>query len=125
MRRTVRFDAAWHPNRMTPRWLRDTGLPRLREIADDMGGKMPALCPRIQLEITDKPIEGDDRIFGVGTLEQIHEDFVLLDQLGAEHVILDWYVHGDPQTVPSDEGGWRQLSLLADHVLDLNNEQVR
>jgi probable F420-dependent oxidoreductase len=125
MRRTVRFDAAWHPNRMTPRWLRDTGLPRLREIADDMGGKMPALCPRIQLEITDKPIEGDDRIFGVGTLEQIHEDFVLLDQLGAEHVILDWYVHGDPQTVPSDEDGWRQLSLLADQVLDLNNEQVR
>jgi alkanesulfonate monooxygenase SsuD/methylene tetrahydromethanopterin reductase-like flavin-dependent oxidoreductase (luciferase family) len=125
MRRTVRFDASWHPNRMTPGWLRDTGLPRLREIAGEFGNKTPALCPRIQVEITEKQIAGDDRIFGVGTLEQIHDDFLLLDQLGAEHVLLDWYVHSDPETVPSDEDGWRQLSLLADQVLDLKNERVR
>jgi hypothetical protein len=40
-------------------------------------------------------------------LAQIHANLVLLDHLGAEHVVLDGYVHGAPQTVPGDKDNWR------------------
>ena len=47
MRRAVRLGDAWHPIRIRVPWLRDTGLPRLREIADTEHRPQPALCPRI------------------------------------------------------------------------------
>ena len=45
MRRTVRIGDAWHPIRFDENWLRNEGIPRLRQIADEEGGEMPALCP--------------------------------------------------------------------------------
>ena len=123
--RAIRFGADWHPNRMTPGWLRDTGLPRLQELTTQLGGREPALCPRVQIEITEQTVDSDDRILGVGTLEQVREDFALLERLGAEHVLLDWYVHSDPATVQSDEQAWRQLALVAEQVVDLQQQAVR
>jgi alkanesulfonate monooxygenase SsuD/methylene tetrahydromethanopterin reductase-like flavin-dependent oxidoreductase (luciferase family) len=123
--RAIRFGADWHPNRMTPGWLRDTGLPRLQELTTQLGGREPALCPRVQIEITEQTVDSDDRILGVGTLEQVREDFALLERLGAEHVLLDWYVHSDPATVQSDEQAWRQLALVAEQVVDLQEQAVR
>jgi probable F420-dependent oxidoreductase len=125
LRRTVRYGEAWHPYRMTPAWLTDTGMPKLRQIAADIGSPVPAFCPRVPIEITEKPVESDDRVLGIGTIEQIYQDFQLIDQLEAEHVVLDWYVHGDPETVPSDEDGWRCFLQIAEQVVDLKNERVR
>ena len=84
-----------------------------------------ALCPRVQIEITEQTVDFDDRILGVGTLEQVREDFALLERLGAEHVLLDWYVHSDPATVQSDEQAWRQLALVAEQVVDLQQQAIR
>jgi hypothetical protein len=48
-----------------------------------------------------------------------------LESLGAEHVILDWYVWGDFETARDDARAWRMLSLLAQQVLDLPGERLR
>src|SRR5882672_2916709 len=45
MRRAVRLGDAWHPIRVRIPWLRDVGLPKLREIAEKNGRPLPALCP--------------------------------------------------------------------------------
>ena len=124
MRRAIGFDAAWHPNRITPSWLRDEGMPKMRELAAEDGRAVPALCPRIQVRLQDRPDEDPERAFGVGSLDQVREDFALLDSLGAEHVLLDWYVSGDLDSARDDERAWRQLSLLADEVFDLKGQRL-
>ena len=125
MRRAIRFDAAWHPNRMSQAWLRDSGMPRMRELAAEMDRPVPALRPRVPVQITDKPVVEDERVFGVGTVDQIHEDFKMLDELGAEHVLLDWYVSSDPTTISDDDRNWRAIRLLTEQVIDVGNERVR
>ena len=123
--RAIWFGADWHPNRMMPGWLRDTGMLRLQELTKELDGRLPALCPRIQIEITETTVVTEERIIGIGTVEQVHEDFALLELLCAEHVLLDWYVQSDPATVQSDEQAWRQLAQVADQVVDLKNQAVR
>ena len=125
MRRAVRFGADWHPNRMTGAWLRNEGLPRIRELAAVAGGRVPALCPRILVDLRDAPVAGDDRLLGQGSLEQVRADLALLDELGAAHVLLDWYVSGDLDTARDDERGWRILSLLAEEAFDLSSGSLR
>ena len=56
MRRAVRYGSGWHPIRIKVSWLRDTGIPRLTEIAAAEGLPVPALCPRIRLRLTDAPL---------------------------------------------------------------------
>ena len=125
MRRAVRFDASWHPNRITMTWLRDQGIPRLLELAADAGKPTPALCPRILIDLRDAPVDGGDRPAGVGSLEQVQADLQELESMGAEHVLLDWYVSGDMDTARDDERGWRMLALLAEQVVDLKGERLR
>jgi alkanesulfonate monooxygenase SsuD/methylene tetrahydromethanopterin reductase-like flavin-dependent oxidoreductase (luciferase family) len=125
MRRTLRLGTAWHPNRLTLSWLRDTGLPAMRRIADEMGRPMPALCPRIPFKLTEQPETGEDRPPGVGTLEQVHDDLKELDALGAEHVILDRYVAGDLAGTRDHEAGLRMLKTAAEQLVDLPNERLR
>src|SRR5207253_12263 len=74
MRRDVRLGDAWHPIRVRLPWLRDTGLPALRRIADKEGRPVPALCPRIRLGITDVKLADDARIAGEGSLDQVRAD---------------------------------------------------
>src|SRR2546422_422543 len=71
--------------------LRGDGIPRLKRIAEEEGKPVPALCPRLRFRITDSPVTDAGRHAGTGALEQLHEDFTHLQELGVQHVILDWY----------------------------------
>ncbi len=125
MRRAIRFDGAWHPNRISIDWLRERGVPRLRQIAEESSSAVPALCPRIAVDLRDDPLPEVGRLAGVGSLEQVRSDLEALQELGAEHVILDWYVSGDLETARDDTRAWEMLTMLAHEVLDLRNEQLR
>jgi probable F420-dependent oxidoreductase len=124
MRRAVRLGDAWHPIRIRLPWLRDTGLPRLRKIADEEGRPVPALCPRIRLRITEAPPPEDTRVAGDGTLDQVRTDLEALARLGAASVLLDTYTD-DPEATRHHEAAWRMLALLAERVLDLPRETLR
>ena len=124
LRRAVRLGDAWHPIRIRVPWLRDTGLPRLREIADKEGRPRPALCPRIRLRITDSAVAEDGRIAGDGSLDQVRADLEALAALGASYVLLDTYTD-DPEATRHHEPAWRMLATLAERVLDLPRETLR
>ena len=124
MRRTVRYGDAWHPIRIQMDWFKNTGIPRLKEIADEEGGPMPKLCPRIRLRLTDSPLPDNDRVVGEGSLDQVHKDLAELESLGCSYVVLDTYAD-DLEAIKHNEASWHMLSVLADSVLDLANETVR
>ena len=124
MRRALRLGDAWHPIRIRLPWLRETGLPRLRQIAAQEGRPLPALCPRIRLRITDTKLPDDTRIAGDGTLDQIRADLHALAELGAAYVLLDTYTD-DVEATRDHEGAWRMLTTLAERVLDLPRETLR
>jgi probable F420-dependent oxidoreductase len=124
MRRAVRLGDAWHPIRVRIPWLRDTGLPRLREIASREGRPLPALCPRIRLRVTDTKLADDQRIAGEGSLDQVRADFEALAMLGARYVLLDTYAD-DAEATRDHEAAWRMFTTLADQVLDLPKETLR
>ena len=124
LRRAVRLGDAWHPIRIRVPWLRDTGLPRLREIADKEGRPRPALCPRIRLHLTESALAEDGRIAGEGSLEQVRADLAALAALGASYVLLDTYTD-DPDATRHHEPAWRMLATLAERVLDLPRETLR
>ena len=118
LRRAVRFGAGWHPNWKTVPWLRDTGLPALRRTAEETNGRMPAFTPRIYLNVTDARIEGEERLAGHGTLDQIRGDLEALAELGAEYVVFDTY--GPPtldRSGNAHEQQRRTLGIVADALL--------
>jgi probable F420-dependent oxidoreductase len=126
MRRAVRYGDAWHPilwRNLTVDWARDTGLPAMRRLAEELGRPAPRFCPRIRLNILDEAIAGD-REPGTGSLEQVRGDIAALEQLGAQHLTLDWYT-GDLEASKQHERGWRMIATLADRVFDLTREVVR
>ncbi|MFT5530053.1 MAG: putative F420-dependent oxidoreductase [Candidatus Poriferisodalaceae bacterium] len=133
LRRTVKFDANWHPIRLRPTWLRDKGLPRLAAEAERAGKPTPPVCPRIMFHLTDQPVDEAERFMGHGTLEQVHGDLHLLESLGCEHVILDAYSPfadipiRDAVTDPAGgyRSAWDSYELVAAEVLDLAGETVR
>lgn len=124
MRRAVLYGDAWHPIRLRMDWFRDTGIPRLKEIAGEMGRTVPALCPRIRLHLTDSPLPEDQRVAGEGSLEQVHRDMAELESLGCAYVLLDTY-RDDPDAVKHGEASWRMLADMAEKVLDLDSQSVR
>jgi probable F420-dependent oxidoreductase len=124
MRRAVRYGDAWHPIRIQMDWFKNTGIPRLKEIADEEGRPMPKLCPRIRLRLTDSPLPDNDRVVGEGSLDQVHKDLAELESLGCSYVVLDTYAD-DLEAIKHHEASWHMLSVLADSVLDLANETVR
>ena len=124
MRRTVRYGDAWHPIRIQMDWFKNTGIPRLKEIADEEGRPIPKLCPRIRLRLTRSPLPDSERVVGEGSLSQVHKDLAELESLGCSYVVLDTYAD-DLEAIKNNEASWRMLSVLADSVLDLGNETVR
>ena len=124
MRRAVRFGDAWHPIRVRIPWLRDTGLPALRQIAEKAGRPLAALCPRIRLRITDAKLADEQRIAGEGSLDQVRADLEALARLGASHVLLDTYTD-DAEATRHHETAWRMLATLAEQVVDLSRETLR
>ena len=124
LRRAVRHGDAWHPFRATVDGLRHEGAPRLREIADEEGKQIPAICPRILLRITDTDLSDDTRVAGEGSLDQIRRDLAGLEELGCSDVLLDTYT--DDGTAARDpDYAWRMLTTVAENVLDLRNQTVK
>jgi probable F420-dependent oxidoreductase len=124
MRRAVRYGDAWHPNRIRPGWLKTTGLPRLRQIADVESRPVPALCPRIRLRLTDGLLPDEQRLVGEGTLDQVRADLGILQELGAQYVLLDTF-YDDVEATRRLEVAWGMLATLAEKVLDLPHEELR
>ena len=84
---------------------------------------MPGFCPRIRLDLREQAIAGE-RMPGSGSLDQMHADLRELQELGAEHVILDWFTGGVAATQDHNHG-WEMLTLVAEKVVDLSKEAVR
>jgi probable F420-dependent oxidoreductase len=111
LQRAVRYGDAWHPIRIRVDWLRDTGLPRLREIAAMEGRKLPALSPRIMLDLREHALPEGERVAGQGSLEQVRGDLRALSELGADYVVLDTYA-GKPVDTESLDHHWAMLARL-------------
>ena len=124
MRRAVLHGDAWHPIRARIDWLRDTGLPRLREIAAKENRPVPALCPRIKLHLSDSPLPDEQRVAGQGSLEQVRADLRALEAMGAPYVLLDTY-SDDPEATRSHEPAWRLLKTAASRLVDLARGTIR
>jgi probable F420-dependent oxidoreductase len=124
LRRAVRHGDGWHPIRIRVDWLRDKGLPRLREIADVERMPTPALCPRIRLRLTSTPLADDQRVAGEGHIDQVRSDLEALQGLGARYVLLDTYAD-DPEATRRPETGWEMLTAVAERILDLPRETLR
>ena len=124
LRRAARHGDAWHPIRIRVDWLRDTGLPRLRTIAAQEGRAVPALCPRIRLHLTDRPLADEERVAGEGSLDQVRADLEALRALGAPYVLLDTYAD-DPEATRDPDVALGMLRVLAERVLDLPREGLR
>jgi hypothetical protein len=124
MRRAVRFGDAWHPNRIRPGWLKTTGLPRLRQLAEAESRALPALCPRIRLRLTEAALADDQRVVGEGTLDQMRSDLEELQRVGAEYVLLDTF-YDDVEATRHPEVAWGMLMTMAEKALDLPREGLR
>ena len=124
MKRAVVHGDAWHPIRIRLPLLREA-LPRLSKMADEAKRPVPALCPRMFLRITDKPVTDEGRLMGHGTLDQVRGDLAALLQMGAQYVLLDTVVVEDADAQKHHEAGWAMLATLADRVFDLRRETLR
>jgi alkanesulfonate monooxygenase SsuD/methylene tetrahydromethanopterin reductase-like flavin-dependent oxidoreductase (luciferase family) len=124
MRRAVLHGDAWHPIRIRIDWLRDTGLPRLKEIAQKEGRPVPALCPRIKFQVSDGPMPEDTRAAGQGSLEQVRGDLRALEEMGSPYVLLDTY-YDDPEATRSHEPAWRLLRTASERLVDLGRGTIR
>lgn len=124
LRRAARLGDAWHPLRLTVQWLRETGIPRLAEIADREAKPMPEICPRITLRLTETKIDEDKRTAGEGSLDQIRADLAGLWELGCSHVLFDTFT-GDVDATRNPEDAWRMYETLAEKALDLDRETIR
>ncbi len=111
IRRAARFADAWHPIDPRLAWLRDTGLPRMRAAAEAAGRPMPALCPRINLQLEAADLDEEQRRSGVGSLAQVLRDLDELADLGSEYVVLDTYLGRPEDRRPAAED-WRMLEAV-------------
>ena len=114
----VRYGDGWHPIHVRTDWLKAKGLPRLMQIADTEKKVVPALCPRIKLTLTPKPLSESDRVAGEGSLDQLRRDFDALEALGASYVLLDTFT-GDLEATCHHETYWEMLTVTAEKMLDL------
>ena len=123
LKRAVRFGDGWHPILFSPGSFGQAELLELTNLAEKQGKAAPAFCPRIRLDITKEPIDGE-RLPGNGSIDQVRSDLGQLQRMGAAHVTLDWNT-GDLEATKNHQHGWQMLSVLAEEVLDLEQEALR
>ncbi|WP_237155424.1 TIGR03619 family F420-dependent LLM class oxidoreductase [Mycobacteroides abscessus] len=135
LRRVVRFGAAWHPAFPTLESLTD-GVRVLTELASNQGKEVPAVAPRIALNLTDNPIVGGNRPLGVGTADQVREDLLAVERAGAIAVILDPVKHrflyegisipgGASEPVAQDGTELETLQIFTQEIADVRNHMIR
>jgi len=115
MRRAARYGDAWHPIRVRMDWLENEGLPALRRIAEAEGAPVPALCPRLRLQLTASPLDESTRLAGEGTADQIRRDLEKLAELGAEYVLFDTY-STKPEDASDFEKDWTMVATMAERI---------
>jgi hypothetical protein len=88
---------------------------------------MPELCPRIQLDVSDRPRPEEDRHLGEGSFDQLRDDLTLLENLGCSHVVLDPFNASDPERPGSVDVDRAEdhLRAVATDLFDLAAGTVR
>ncbi|MEE2995993.1 MAG: TIGR03619 family F420-dependent LLM class oxidoreductase [Pseudomonadota bacterium] len=124
MLRAIRYGDAWHPFRITANGLRDQGIPRLRKLADAEKRPIPAVCPRIYLRITENNLADDERVAGVGSIDQVGEDLSALSEMGCSSVLLDTYTD-DCIAAKDPTRAFEMLQIVAEDIFDLKTERLR
>lgn len=124
LRRAVKFGDAWHPIRIEMDWFKNSGIPKLNHFAQEAQMPAPRLCPRIKVDVTQSDAPENGRLVGHGSLKQIREDLLELEELGCEYVVLDTY---NEDYTSSDHAlhGLPLLSILSDSVIDLSSQTVK
>ena len=112
LRRAARFADAWHPVNPGRDWLQHTGLTLLTRAAAAVDRSSPELCPRIKARLTSRDVPEPDRPLGLGSLTQIRDDLLLLDDLGADVVVLDTNPDHPGQRQPAVDD-WRALEQVS------------
>ncbi len=115
MRRAAKYGDAWHPINQTRQQFLE-GAAELGRIASELGRPVPALCPRIQLKITDEGVDETDRVMGIGSLGQVLDDLRFLQDSGSDHVTLDRYVVPDITATTQHDAGIEVLATLAEKL---------
>ena len=124
LKRAVDFADAWHPIRISLSNFKTTGIARLARIANQSDKPSPDICPRIKLKVTPEAIKSEDRLAGHGTIAQIRDDLLTLEELGCQYVLFDTY--NEDHTVPDHaRQGISWLVTLADQILDLKQETIQ
>ncbi len=124
LKRAVRFGDAWHPYRVRVGWLKNVALPTIKRLAEEEEKPVPAICPRMTIRITDSSLPEHQRVAGEGSLEQIRADLIAMSEMNVPNVLLDTYT-GNPEQTLHPEKDWKMLRILAENVLDLENEGLR
>ncbi len=112
IQRATRFADAWHPVNPGRDWLQHTALTILTDAAAAVGKPSPKLCPRIKARLTSRDVPEPDRPLGVGSLSQIRDDLLLLDDLGADVVVLDTNPDRPDQRQPAVDD-WLALEKIS------------
>jgi hypothetical protein len=89
-----------------------------------MGKPMPAICPRIKLRLTDRPVPDEVRAAGIGTVDQVRADLDILQNLGADYVLFDTYAD-DPAETATYEWAWSMYMTVAEELVDLSSGNLR
>jgi probable F420-dependent oxidoreductase len=124
LRRAVRLGDAWHPTSMIRAWLLNVGVPALHRVSEEEARPVPALCPRIKIRLTGRPL-GQQRLLGEGTLEQVHEDLAVLQDIGVHSVILDPTYPGERREPGRTDRDIDVLEALTGNVIDPDRELVK
>lgn len=113
LRRAVLRGDAWHPLRFGAGWLGPAGH-RLRAAAAEHARPVPALAPRIALQISESRLSDSGRLTGEGTVDQIIGDLEQLRRQGSDTVLLDPF-GGDPLETCRPQSAWQALATVAAH----------
>ena len=122
LHRAVLYGDAWHPILPTLRWVTER-MSVLKAIAAAEARPIPAFCPRINVRISEVPMEEASRPLGQGSLSQITHDLRALVDMGAECVLVDTFT-GDPYG-PQLKAGCAALETLSSEVFDLKAQKLR